>query len=323
MKMIRLFFALVSISIFFISCQKSDEKKESVAILKFTSHPALDEFENAFITQLEKNLKANNFTIKIEKYNANRDVVQAKQIAEMINRKEVKLIIAIATPAAEAILRTPTNIPVLYGAVANPKGAGLIPSQRFTGIKNAGPEIIKKAITFLKNSLSKVNKIGTIYNPAEQNSVYVQNILKEICDQLKIKLVQRTITDPSYISSMTLDLLNQNVDLIYSANDNMINSSIATVVSICKEKKVPFVIGDLSTITSGAVLAVGLKYDEMGINLANIAIEILKGKSIKDFPPEEAPEAKIWLNYRLMKQINLSIRDSNYFYSNIEKTLNK
>jgi putative ABC transport system substrate-binding protein len=244
--------------------------------------------------------------LSIERYSADAKPQQAKELAETVTRSDIRLIIAIATPAAQAVARTPSNIPLLYGAVADPVGAGILPSKRSTGIQNAGPDIILKGIKFIQLFFKGVKRIGTIYNPSEQNSLYVQRLMKSFCDSLNIELVQRTVTDATQLSSMTEDLISS-VDVIYSANDNTVNKGIATVVSVCNAKKKPFVIGDLSTLPKGAWIAIGLEYRSMGIELGMMAEQILQGKSISDLPPQGPPEAKVWVNMNVLNALGLQV----------------
>jgi len=244
--------------------------------------------------------------MKLNKYNANGNQQRAKELAEISNRSNVKLIVAIATPAAQAVSRTPSNIPLLYGAVADPQGAGIIPSSRATGIQNAGPKVIRKAISTIHKVFPEAKRIGTIYNPSEQNSVYVQSLVKQFSDSLKLELVQRTVTDPTQLSSVT-EALVSNVDLVYSANDNTVNSGVASVVSVCLAKNKPFIIGDLSTLSQGPLMAVGLEYYSMGRQLGVIAEQILKGKTIADIPPEGPPDPEVWLNNNTRIELNITM----------------
>lgn len=308
MKVRILIFLSVLSLILFIGCSNDVDK---VAILKFVTHPALDELEDGFTTTLEAAIKSESQLkgFKIDHYNANKSPQTAKELSEVISHSNVKLILAIATPAAQAVYRTPSEIPLLYGAVANPQGAGIIPSQRATGIQNAGYSIIEQAILFIKKSFPKATIIGTLYNPAEQNSVYVQKLMKKSCEKLGFKLIQRPVSDPTIVSSMTQDLCKE-VDIIYSANDNTVNSNVASVVAVCASERIPFILGDLSTLSKGAFASVGLEYKSMGESLAKTAIEILKGKSIKDFPPQDPPAPEIWVNKDTFEKFNLTLPDA-------------
>jgi len=294
-----------------VGCERKSQNNaeiKNVVVIKFVTHPALDELENGFLDYLESSKKTNPnlANLKIEQYNANGNPQRAKELAEIASRSDVQLIVAIATPAAQAVSRTPSEIPLLYGAVADPKGAGIIPSNRATGIQNAGPNIIQKAIKVIHDFFPSFKRIGTIYNPAEQNSVYVQNLIKQFSDSLGLELVQRTVTDPTQLSSVTEDLTS-NVDLIYSANDNTVNSGIATVVSVCKAKKIPFVIGDLSSLSKGPLMAIGLEYKSMGIQLGEMAEQILLGKPLSELPPQEPPDPNVWVNSDTLTKLSLTI----------------
>ncbi len=308
---LKLFWAITSITSFFLlmaayGCGSKSSK--NIAVIKFVTHPALDELEDGFLNYLESVIKSNpklsNFNI--ERYNANGNPQRAKEFAEIASRSNVQLIVAIATPAAQAVSRTPTRIPLLYGAVADPRGAGIIPSDRATGIQNAGPSIIQKAITVIHAFFPTVRRIGTIYNPAEQNSVYVQKLIKQYSDSLNLELIQITVTDPTQLSSMTEDLASR-VDLIYSANDNTVNAGIASIVSVCNAKKKPFVIGDLSTLSKGPLMAVGLEYRSMGTELAKMAEQILLGKPLSELPPRKPPEPKVWVDEDSLAALGLTI----------------
>lgn len=300
---------IISALIIFLltSCEK---EHITIAVIKFTNHPALNEFEDGFLSYMDSMKKNSGIynNINIEVYNANGNPQKAKELAEISTRKDTKLIVAIATPAAQAVTRTQSNIPLFYGAVADPIGAGIIPSNRATGIQNSGPTIIRKALCFITEFFPKATRLGTLYNPGEQNSVYVQKLIKYYADSLKLKLIQRTILDPTQLSSITEDLTSQ-VDVIYSANDNTVNAGVATVVSICNSTKTPFIIGDLSTLQNGPMISIGLEYRELGASLARLVNRYLQGEPIKSLPPLGPPEPKIWINIERVKAYGLKIPD--------------
>jgi putative ABC transport system substrate-binding protein len=292
----------------FWTCTSNKSKK--VVILKYATHPALDELEAAYVEKLDGLIKVDSalkdFTI--EKYNANGSPQTAKAIAESFNDQPVVLILTIGTPAAIAVANTKSDIPFLYGAVADPQGAGVIPSTRATGIQNAGENIINEAVTFIKKAFPNAKRLGTIYNPGEQNSVFVQRLIKRIAEDQHFELKQVQVGGGSQLSGITETLCDE-VDVIYSANDNTVNAGVASIVSVASKKKKPFVIGDLSTLSKGPLFAVGLEYKSMGAELGDISYKILKGGKISDFPPQPAPKPEIWLNSATEKELGYIFPD--------------
>jgi len=156
---------------FLANCNSSNQNKSTktkIAILKYATHPALDELETEFTIHLDSLLSTVDSLkyISMEKYNANGNPQTAKSIAESFNYKDIKMILTIGTPSAIAVSKTQSTLPYVYGAVADPYGAGIIPSDRATGIQNAGENIIVQALTFIKAAFPEIKKIGSIYNSA-------------------------------------------------------------------------------------------------------------------------------------------------------------
>jgi putative ABC transport system substrate-binding protein len=288
---------------------KSDKDENEVAILKYVTHPALDEMENAYYKRLDSLLNTIDEKWAIKKYNANANPTTASSIAKSFMQKNVNHIFTIATPSAIAVSKNTTEIPHIYGAVADPEGANIIPSNRSTGIANAGENIIRDALTFIKAVYGQEVRIGTIYNPQEQNSIYIQKLIKEICADLKLDLTQTTVQNTGNLNSAT-NALCKKVDIIYSANDNTVNSGVKAITSVSNEYNIPFIIGDLSTLNKGALFAIGLEYKSMGQNLADISFEIIKGKSISSFPPKDAPSPEIWFNKNVASKLKYTPNDS-------------
>lgn len=275
-----------------------------IIILKYATHPALDELEDNFVRSLKSHLP----NVLIEKLNANGNPVSAKQLAESATRADVNLIVALATPATQAVARTPSEIPLLYAAVADPEGAHVV-LDRSTGIQNAGANIVKKALQTIKMLYPDAKKIGTIYNPTEQNSIYVQNLIKQQCDQMKLSLVQRTVSDPTQFQE-TVEQLRPQIDVLYCANDNLVNKGALTIAMTAQALKLPFVIGELSAVSKGAVAGVGVEYSSMGIHLGEMAVKILMRKPNEPLPQREPPaDPQLWLNMSAAKQIGLEVSE--------------
>lgn len=301
-----IFILFIIISVTMNGCNTKKIEKEQIAILKYATHPALDEMENAYEAELNSLLNSDEELSKryeIVKFNANGNKQTAQSIAAAFNFKKIHLIMTIGTPAAMAVAKTKSDIPFVYGAVADPVGAGII-SKRSTGIQNAGENVVVQSLRFIKSAFPHAKIIGTLYNPSEQNSLYVQNFLKNNAIKMGFELKQVSVDGTGQLAALT-DALTSQVDVVYSANDNTVNAGVAAVVSVCNKKQKPFVIGDLSTLSKGPLFAVGLGYSGMGKDLAKISFQVLKGKKITEFPPLPAPVGLIWVNNETKKAVAL------------------
>ncbi|MGV3753945.1 MAG: ABC transporter substrate-binding protein [Verrucomicrobiota bacterium] len=276
-----------------------------VIILKFATHPALDEIETNFVNSLTGTLK----NVKITTLNANGNPISAKQLAESATRPGVDLIVTLATPATQAVAKTPSSIPLLYAAVADPEGAGVALS-RSSGIQNASLDIIKKALTTITNLVPNAKRIGSIYNPTEQNSQYVQDLIKRACGEMNLILEQRAVSNPNHFPA-TVEQLRKEIDVLYCANDNLVNKGAHSIATTAAALKLPFVIGELSAVSKGAVAGIGVEYSSMGKHLGELAAKILTRKPNEPLPPREGPPApQFWLNLPIADQIDLKVPDN-------------
>ena len=297
-------FLLLSMIIFscFSSSYAAPTKTYKVIILKFATHPALDELEKNFIDSLKKRLA----NVDIKTLNSNGNPVSAKQLAESASRSRIDLIVTLATPATQAVAKTQSDIPLLYAAVADPEGANVV-LKRSTGIQNAGSNIVKKALETIIALYPNAKRIGTIYNPTEQNSIFVQNLIKQQCEAMNLNLEQRTVSDPNQFQEI-VEQLSSKIDILYSANDNLVNKGALTIATTAQALKLPFFIGELSAVSKGAVAGIGVEYSSMGQHLGELAYTILTRKSNEPLPPREAPpEPQFWLNMPVAKEIGLEV----------------
>ena len=274
----------------------------NVIILKFATHPALDELEDNFRSSLNARLT----NVVIETLNANGNSVSAKELAESATRPGIDLIVTLATPATQAVAKTPSDIPLLYAAVSDPDGAHIV-LPRSTGIQNVNSNIVKKALQTITNLYPNATRIGTIYNPLEENSRFVQGLIKSACDGMNLVLEQRTVSDPNQFPA-TVEQLRPQIDVLYCANDNLVNKGALSIARTSQALKLPFVIGELSTVSKGAVAGVGVEYSSMGQHLGELAAKILVRRPNEPLPAREAPpQPQFWLNIPVAKEIGLQI----------------
>ncbi|MBN4080184.1 hypothetical protein JYT31_00830 [Beggiatoa alba] len=170
MKLLKSMIAVIFSLFFIIACSNDVALSDEVVIRKYVTHPALDATEEGIIFSISEAKRMGKISkhTEITTYNASANRETAKKLAEKILRNNPRVAIGIATPAAQALSRTPSGIPILYGAVSDPKGAGILSGGTATGIKNVGPHIIEKALKFIKTAYPDVKNIGTLFNPAEQ-----------------------------------------------------------------------------------------------------------------------------------------------------------
>ena len=100
----------------------ADAKK--IGVLQYVQHPALDKANEGFVAAL----KEAGMNVDIEQENAGGEQSAAQTIANKLVNDKKDLILAIATPAAQAVAGATSDIPVVITAVTDPAESGLVDS---------------------------------------------------------------------------------------------------------------------------------------------------------------------------------------------------
>ena len=263
----------------------TNEKSKKVAIVQYVEHPSLDAIRESTIAALGKAGYVDGKNITIEYANAQADQSNLNTIASKFQR-EADVIIAIATPAAQAMAAATSDIPIVFTAVTDPMGAKLVdnldaPGGNVTGTSDAIP--VDQVFELCKKLTPGVKKIGLLYTASEVNSQSVISKAKTLAPDYELEFEEMTITNTSELQQAA-ELLASKVDAIYTPIDNGIASAMAILSEVGKTAKIPIYVGADSMVIDGGYATVGINYDDLGAKTAQMVAEILGGKAIKDIP---------------------------------------
>ena len=251
--------------------------------------------------------------IEIDYQNAQADQSNLMTISERFVKNNVDLILAIATPAAQAVASATTTIPILFTAVTDPVAARLVesnekPGLNVTGTTDAGP--IDKQFALMKELFPDLKTIGIIYNSSEVNSEVQAKQAEEIAKEMGWEVKFGTITSVNDIEQVANSLA-EKVDGFYAPTDNTIASAMPNLVKVAEEKKLPILGSEPGMVEGGALMTVGIDYFKLGQQTGKMAVKILKGEAVPaEMPVESLKDVDIVLNQATAKAIGFEFPES-------------
>ena len=230
--------------IFFTGTTFGQQKIVQIGVLQFASHPALDAARDGFIDFLAQAGFKDGEKAKLDLQNAQRDMSVARTIAKKFVGDNKDLIYAIATPASQAAVKETQSIPVIFNAVTDPVKAGLVKAvessgNNVTGVSDLIP--VKTQIELLLKIVPKVKRLGIIYNAGEDNSRVLVEMTKGVAKELKLDLVDATVTNSGEVFAATQTLVGR-VDGIYVIQDNTVVSALESVVKVANKNMLPVLV---------------------------------------------------------------------------------
>lgn len=262
----------------------ADTKNYKIAISQYVEHPSLDATREGILAALKDAGLVEGENLKVDVENAQADSANNLSIAQKIASSDNDLVLAIATPSAQALVqeisKSDKDTPVLFAAVTDPMDAKLVtdlerPGGNVTGASDTNPEAISRLMNFIATQFPEVKKVGLVINEGEQNAVVMADIAKKELDKHGIELVKAPITNTSEVKQAAESLIGR-VDAFYITLDNTVVSGVDSITQTANDKKIPFFSSDRDTVEKGAFATVGFKYYDHGYQVGQMAVEILK-----------------------------------------------
>src|SRR5574344_2949404 len=210
-KSISVIAAIMALALVATGCSgKKADKKIKIGIIQLVEHPALDGAYKGFVDGLATAGYVDGQNISIDYQNAQGEQANCVTIAQKFVNDRDNLILAIATPAAQAVANLTKDIPVLVTAVTDPESAKLVksnakPDTNVPGTSDLTP--VEKQIELLKKIIPNAKKVGLVYCSSEQNSIFQINIAKSACDKNGLKYIEGTVSNSNEIQQVTQSLV--------------------------------------------------------------------------------------------------------------------
>jgi len=267
----------------------------TIGFSQIVDHPALNAVRQGVLDTLSEAGYVEGENLRVLVGNAQGDFSVAISIAQSFRAERVDLVVAIATPTAQAAVQIfgDTNIPVVFSAVTDPEAAGLLGYANVTGVSDLID--VRADLELLAELSPDITRIGMVYNPGEANSAVLTDIARQAAPELGLTLVVAAAENSAAVSSAAQSLQGR-VDALYVTTDNTVVSALEAVIDVANRAGVPFLMADPTSLSRGPTLCTGLDYYDHGLMSGTVVLKVLEG-----VPPAEIPVARqgtmeLWLN---------------------------
>jgi putative ABC transport system substrate-binding protein len=293
-------------------CKRQDDVFR-IGVNQFMKHDALDASYKGFVDALAEAGYVDGEKIKIDYQNAQGDPSNVTTIANKLVNDNNDLILAIATPTAQAVANATKDIPILVTAVTDPADAGLVPSNEsapggnVSGTSDLNP--IQQQIDLLVKLVPNAKKIALLYTSSEPNSKIQADIAADIATTYGIESQTATVSNSNEIQQVVESLIGK-VDAIYAPTDNTIALAMPTVAMVANANNLPVICGEGSMVDNGGLATYGMDYYELGKLTGRQAVKIIEGTAkVGDMPIEYLPleGCEFRINEEVANQLGISI----------------
>ena len=283
-----------------------------VGVVQLVEHPALDAANKGFVDALKEKGLAEKITF--DQQNAQADQSNLNSIAQRFVSDRKNLILAIATPAAQSMANATHDIPILGTAITDYEAAKLVksnqkPGGNVSGTSDMNP--VEQQVDLILRVMPNAKTIGTIYSSSEVNSQIQVEKMKAYAATKGIKVEEVTVSNVNDIQQAATNLVNQDVQAIYTPTDNVLASAMANLAQITDAAKIPVFAADEGMTMTGGVATYSVDYYQLGYQTGLMAAKVLAGEAkIADLAIETQKEIKLTVNEERAKKLGITIPET-------------
>lgn len=276
----------VAIIFSFAACSKNandntaEVKTYKVGICNYVDDASLNQIVENIQNQLKVAGEQNNVTFEVTVENCNADASVMNQIISNFISNDVDLMVGVATPVAVAMqAATEDNkIPVVFAAVSDPVGAGLVadkdaPGANITGTSDYLNTDAIMDIIFANQPDAK--NIALLYDLGQDSSKTPIENAKKYLDAKGISYKEYTGTNVTEVQQAVATIVTDKADAVFTPTDNTIMTAELSIYSTLAQAGIPHYTGADSFALNGAFLGYGVDYAALGVETANMIADIL------------------------------------------------
>ena len=275
--------------------------------------------DDASLNQIVENINARlaeieseqGITINVKYDNCNADANVMNQIIANFAADNVDLMVGVATPVAMAMQSATedSKTPVVFAAVSDPVGAGLVasleePGSNVTGSSDNLDTNSVMNLIFAQNPDAK--KIGLLYDVGQDSSTTAIEHAKAYLDDKGVEYVERTATTAEEVALAAQALVSDGVDAVFTPTDNTIMKAELAIYETFADAGIPHYTGADSFALNGAFLGYGVDYANLGRETADMIASILtEGKDPATTPVITFDNGTATVNTEICEKLGL------------------
>jgi putative tryptophan/tyrosine transport system substrate-binding protein len=286
----------------------SEKGSVKIGISKIVAHPALDALEQGIVEVVTASYPEAEFDLQ----NANGEVSTAASIAQKFKAGKVDVAVGIATPTAQALVQAIAEAPVIFSAVTDPVGAGLITSTakgegNVTGVSDMIP--VYDQIKLLKD-VTGMKALGHVYTSSEDNAAALAALTKDACDKLGVEFIPSTVSNSAEVKQAAQAIAGR-VDAFYVTTDNTVVSALSALTDVAASRNIPVFSADPTSVEAGDIfMAWGFDYYKMGKATGRLVVDILGGADPDGIPTlfmTDPGDIDLYINMDLADKLGISV----------------
>jgi ABC-type uncharacterized transport system substrate-binding protein len=289
-------------------------KKWRILLAMLVEAPPMEEAGDGMRAGLKQAGLIEGHDYEIVERNAQGDMATLNSILDTASTDQVDMIFTLTTPALQTAMNKAKDKPVIFSLAVDPASWGGARSNtdhppNMTGVYVSSP--FQKMIDVIRQCFPNAKKIGTLFSPAESNSVYVKEVFSSLVRKNGLEIVTVPINSSVEVSEGAQTLVQLGIDAFCQIGDNATSAAFPSIIRVADAAKVPvFCFSSFHVRHQGALIGVSNDHFDSGREAALLAVRVMRGESPGAIPLQPARTVVIAANVDAAKKNGFRLPES-------------
>jgi putative tryptophan/tyrosine transport system substrate-binding protein len=231
---------------------------------------------------------------------------------ELVSLK-VDVIVTVATSPIRALQHATTSIPIVFLALGDAVGDGIVsklarPGGNITGLSWLNDELSAKRLEILRQTIPNIRSVAVFYDPGTSRGSL--EATEQSGRTLGLQLQATPLAGVEAYEAAFQQAVAARVDAVDVLASPFFNAHRERFAELAAKYRLPAIYETGEYVRSGCLMAYGPNFLDMGRRGATYVDKILKGANPGDLPVEQPTKFEFVVNLKAAKALGLTIPQS-------------
>jgi putative ABC transport system substrate-binding protein len=233
-----------------------------------------------------------------------------EMIAELLGLK-ADVIVTHAPLNVIAAKRATSVIPIVFAAVGDPVGIGVVaslahPGGNVTGLSLQSADLAGKRLELLREAIPGCRRPAILINAASPNATLEVSEVKAAIRKFDFEVTVLEIRRAEDIAP-AIEGLKGGADALYVQTDPLFNTNRSRISSLALDARLPTISGTREYVEAGSLMSYGANFTDLFRRAGDYVDKILRGANAGDLPVQQPTKFDLIVNLKTAKTLGIEL----------------
>jgi putative ABC transport system substrate-binding protein len=240
-------------------------------------------------------------------------VDELPRLADELIRSRVDVVLASAAPAAVAVKRTTTSVPIVFVGVVDPVSLGLVsslarPGGNITGLATNAADLAGKRLELLREIVPRLRRVSVLWHPANPTNPIQLKGAQAAARTLGVELNTVSIQGPGDFEAAAKAV--RGADGLLLLESPLFTTYRDRLAELAARSRVPAMFSQREYVDAGGLVSYGTDFPDLYRRAGHYVAKILRGAKPAGLPVEQPTKFELVINTRTATALGVTVPPS-------------